>query len=71
MIDVFPSYYAKKNKKDDMLTIIEGFNRVFMLNSFGILFIMDFVEHGLQLVGIYFTIFFSLNIFLLRLYINQ
>jgi hypothetical protein len=51
IIDVFPSYYAKKNKKDDMLTIIEGFNRIFVLNSFGNVFLLDYADNNLKLVG--------------------
>ena len=51
VIDIFPSYYAKKNKKDDLLTIIEGFNRIFVLNSFGRIFILDFQKQKLEIVG--------------------
>lgn len=51
VVDVFPSYYAKKNKKDDLLTIIEGFNRMFLLNSRGEICILDFDDDALKVVG--------------------
>ena len=51
IIDIFPSYYAKKNKIDDLLTIIEGFNRIFVLNIYGDIFVLDFANFKLTIKG--------------------